>query len=344
MKVARLYRAHDLRVEKADPPGPPGPGEVQVRMKAVGVCGSDVHYYSQGRIGSAVVEKPLIMGHEPAGVIAAVGAGVETLQVGQRVAVEPAQSCGACEPCREGHPNLCPQVRFFGTPPVDGAYCERVNVPAPNVFLLPDTLSDAEGALLETLGIGLHAVDLSHLRAGQTVAVFGTGPVGLVTLAVARTAGATRLFAVDLLPWRLEIARQLGADQTFVAGETDPAAAIWEATRGRGVDVALEAAGAAETPQQCAEVVKIGGTVVIIGIPADDSLSFQHTTVRRKGLTIKLCRRMKHTYPRAIDLMASGRIDLKPLLTHTFPLERIGEAFDLVEGYRDGVVKAVIAI
>jgi len=176
------------------------------------------------------------------------------------------------------------------------------------------------------------------------VAVFGTGPVGLAALAVARAAGAARLFAVDLLPPRLEVARRLGADVAVVAGETDPVAAIWEATGGRGVDVALEAAGAAETPQQCAEVVKIGGTLVIIGIPADDTLSFQHATVRRKGLTIKLCRRMKHTYPRAIALVASGRIDLKPLVTHVFPLERIREAFDLVEGYRDGVVKAVIEI
>lgn len=344
MKVARLYRAHDLRVEEEAPPGPPGLGEVQVRMKVVGVCGSDVHYYSEGRIGSAVVEAPLIMGHEPAGVIEAVGRGVDHLRVGQRVAVEPARSCGKCEPCREGHPNLCPEVRFFGTPPVDGAYCEWVNVPASNVFPLPDVLSDAEGALLETLGIGLHAIDLSHLRAGQTVAVFGTGPVGLATLAVARAAGAARLFAVDLLPPRLEVARKLGADVALVAGETDPVAAIWEATGGRGVDVALEAAGATETPQQCAEVVKIGGTVVIIGIPADDTLSFQHATVRRKGLTIKLCRRMKHTYPRAIELVASGRIDLKPLVTHVFPLERVQEAFDLVESYRDGVVKAVIEI
>jgi L-iditol 2-dehydrogenase len=262
--------------------------------------------------------------------------------VGQRVAIEPAQSCGVCEPCREGHPNLCPHVRFFGTPPVDGAYRELVNVPAHGVFPLPDRLSDAEGALLETLGIGIHAVDLSHLRAGQTVAVFGTGPVGLVTLAVARVAGASQIFAVDRLAPRLAVARALGADVVLRAGEADPVAAILEATGGRGVDVAFEAAGAPETPQQCAEVAKVGGTLVIIGIPADDTLSFQHATVRRKGLTIKLCRRMKHTYPRAIALVASGQINVKPLLTHTFPLSRIAEAFDLVEGYRNGVVKAVI--
>lgn len=344
ISVARLYGPRDIRVEEMEPPGQPRPQEVLVRLKAVGVCGSDVHYFKSGRIGSAVVTEPLIMGHEPGGIVEAVGEGVTHVRVGDCVAVDPAISCGTCESCVRGHPNLCPHVRFFGTPPVDGVYRELVLHPAHAVFPLPAGMTCEEGALLETLGIGLHAVDLSHLRPGETAAVLGVGPVGLMTLAAARVAGASRLFASDLLEPRLAMARTYGADVTLRADEADVVEAILEATSGRGVDVAFEAAGAAETPQQCAEAVKPGGTVVLIGIPEDDQLRFQHGTVRRKGLTIKICRRMKHTYPRAIALVSGGQINVARLVTHRFPLERLAEALELVAGYRDGVVKAMIEL
>ncbi|HIE50171.1 MAG TPA: NAD(P)-dependent alcohol dehydrogenase [Armatimonadetes bacterium] len=342
MQVARLYGIRDVRVEEMPEPGEPGRGEVLLRLTVVGVCGSDVHYYTQGRIGDQVVTRPLILGHEPAGVVEALGPGVTHLRAGDRVAVDPAVSCGACESCREGHPNLCPQVRFFGTPPVDGAFRELVVHPASCVFPLPPEVSEEEGALLETFGVGLHAVDLGHLRPGFTVAVLGCGPVGLMTLLAARLGGAAQVFATDLLSWRLEAARELGATAAFNPQERDVVREILAATQGRGVDVAFEAAGAAETPQQCTEVAKRGGTVVLIGIPDDDTLHLTHSTARRKGLTLKMCRRMKHVYPRAIRLVAKGCAPLAPLVTHRFPLSRVAEAFDLVANYRDGVIKAVV--
>lgn len=343
MRVSRLHGVHDLRLEELPRPVP-GPGQVLLRVAAVGVCGSDVHYYQHGRIGNQVVTEPIIMGHEFSAWVAAPGPGVEGLRPGQLVAVEPGISCGACEMCHQGHPNLCPHVRFCGTPPVDGILAEYTLMPAGNCYLLPPEIGPAEAALLEPLGIAIHSVDLGHLRAGDTVAVLGAGPIGLLIAAVARAAGAAQVLMTEPLAYR----RQFALDHVAVAA-LDPSvgdvvAEIDHLTEGRGVDVAFEAAGAPETPQQAASVVRIGGTVVLAGIPADDTLTLNASTVRRKGLTIKVVRRMKHTYPRALRLVQSGQVDLKPLVTHLLPLEQVARAFDMVAGYQDGVLRAVIQL
>jgi L-iditol 2-dehydrogenase len=343
MRASRLHGVRDLRLEELPRPRP-RPGEVLLKVASVGTCGSDVHYYLEGRIGDQVVVEPIIMGHEFSAWVAGLGPETEGLEVGQLVAVDPAISCGKCEPCQEGHPNLCPKVIFCGTPPVDGVFAEYTVKPAVNCFPLPPEIGPAEGAMLEPLGIAIHAVDLTRLRAASTVAVLGAGPIGLLIAAVARASGASEIYVTEPLAYRRQFARDYVADAAFDPHATDVVAEIKHLTRGRGVDVAFEAAGAQETPEQAAAVVRVGGTVIVAGIPADDAMVFTASTTRRKGLTIKLVRRMKHTYPRAIRLVQGGAVDLKPLATHTFPLERIGEAFEMVAAYEDGVLRAMIQV
>ncbi len=338
MRAARLHGMRDL------PRPTPGPGQVLVKIAAVGVCGSDVHYYQDGRIGDQVITAPLVLGHECSAWVAETGPGVAGLTPGQLVAVEPAIPCGRCEPCLEGNLNLCLNMRFFGTPPIDGVFCEYTVVPAENCFPLPPGLTPEDGALLEPMGIALHSVGLAPLKAGQVVAVLGAGPIGLLIAAVARASGAGPIYMTEPLAARRQFALAYVADAVFDPTTQDVVAEILAATGGRGVDVAYEAAGAPQTPNQAASITRRGGEVVIAGIPADDTMVMRAFTVRVKELTIRLVRRMRHTYPRAIRLVERGAVQLRPLVTHTFPLERIGAAFELVSAYADGVVKAVITL
>jgi L-iditol 2-dehydrogenase len=343
MRASRLHGVRDLRLE--DLPRPtPGPGEVLLKVAAVGVCGSDVHYYVDGRIGDQVVTDPIIMGHEFSAWVAELGVSVEGLEIGQLVAVEPAISCGECEWCQHGHPNLCPDVRFCGTPPIDGVFAEYTVMPVENCFPLPEGFGSVEGAMLEPLGIAIHAVDLAHLKPGQTVAVLGAGPIGLLTAAVAKASGAGAIYMTEPLAYRRQFALNYVADAALNPYEngTDVVTEIMHLTGERGVDVAFEAAGASETPDQASALARPGGKVIIAGIPSDDTMTLTASTARCKGLTIKLVRRMKHTYPRAIRLVQTGMVDVKSLATHTFPLERIAEAFEMVAAYDDGVLRAMI--
>jgi L-iditol 2-dehydrogenase len=343
MRVSRLHGIRDLRLERLPRPAP-GPGEVLLRVASVGVCGSDVHYYLHGRIGSQVVTAPIIMGHESSAWVIELGDGAEGLEVGQLVAVEPGISCGACEPCQDGHPNLCPNVRFCGTPPVDGVFAEYTLMPAENCFPLPEGFGPIEGAMLEPLGIAIHSVDLAHLKAGQTVAVLGAGPIGLLIAAVAKAAGASEIHMTEPLAHRRQFALEYIADTALNPDDVDVVAEIKRLTGGRGVDVAFEAAGESDTPQQAATVARIGGKVIVAGITADDTMNLSASTARERGLTIKPVRRSKHTYPRAIRLVLAGMVDVKPLATHLFPLERIDEAFKLVAAYDSGVLRAMIQV
>ncbi|MGD8489398.1 MAG: alcohol dehydrogenase catalytic domain-containing protein [Anaerolineae bacterium] len=343
MRASLLHGVRDLRLAELPRPAP-GPGEVLLQVATVGVCGSDVHYYQHGRIGSQAVTEPIIMGHEFSAWIAQLGAGVTGLVPGQLVSVDPGISCGACEPCRQGHPNLCPHVRFCGTPPIHGVFAEYTVMPAENCFPLPGELGPVEGAMLEPLGIALHSVDLGHVTAGQTVAVLGAGPIGLLIAAAARAAGASEVYMSEPLGYRRQFAVDYVADAALDPESEDIVATILRLTSGRGVDVAFEAAGAGDTTQQAAAVTRIGGTTVIAGISPDGLMTLQADTVRHKGLTIKLVRRMKHTYPRAIRLVRTGQVDVRSLATHRLPLERIAEAFEMVDGYRDGVLRAMLEI
>ncbi len=326
MNLARLHGAGDLRLHN-EPLPLPGPGQVLLHVTAVGICGSDLHWFSKAGIGDAQLVRPLVLGHEFAGVIESGS------QRGQRVAVDPAIPCGGCELCHEGHVNLCPNVRFAGHGTEDGALREVMAWPASCLYPLPDSLTDADGAMLEALGVALHAVDLAHLKPGMTVGIFGCGPIGLLVLQVARLAGAIHLIATDKpsAPHRLQAAQALGATNVFEAAGGQEGAEIWATTGHRGVDVAFEAAGENEAVEAAIAAVKPGGKVILIGIPANDRTTFNASTARRKGLTIKLVRRMKHTFPRAIRLVERGGVDVQSLVTHRFPLTECAEAFSIAQ-------------
>jgi L-iditol 2-dehydrogenase len=326
MQVLRLHGARDLRLH-TEPDPLPAPGESLLRITSVGLCGSDLHWFAEQGIGDAQLTQPLVLGHEFAGVIE---------ESGQRVAVDPAVSCGACEFCLEGNPNFCTAMRFAGHDTQDGALCQRMAWLTRFLHPLPDSLSDADGVMLEPLGVAIHSVDLAHLKPGMTVGVFGCGPIGLLILQVARIAGATRLIATDKLPHRLEAAHALGAT-VFPASAGRESADVLAATGGGGVDVAFEAAGENEAVEAAIAACKPGARVILIGIPSDDRTAFDASVARRKGLTLKLCRRMRHTYPRAIHLVESGLVDVRALVSHRFPLEEFHRAFSVAyqrEGFK----------
>ena len=339
MRAALIHGIRDIRLAVVPRPEPPA-GELLLAVRAVGICGSDLHYYLEGGIGSAAVTEPLILGHEFAAEIADERAVQWGLEPGALVAVEPARSCGRCEWCAQGHPNLCPHVRFVGSPPdLHGALTEYITAPPEALFPVAAPFSAAAAALLEPLGVAIHTVDLAHLRPMETVAVLGTGPIGLLILQVARLAGAGQVFAIDPLAYRAALAERLGADR---AGQTHDAILDW--TDGRGVDVVFEATNSAQAPAQATQAARIGGRVVLVGIPQEETFSLNASVMRRKGLTLKMVRRMKHTYPRAIRMVASNRIQLEPLITHRFHLEQVPEAFALQAADAGGVIKSVVEL
>jgi len=326
VRVARLHGRRDVRIHEEERPKP-GPGQVLVRVEAVGLCGSDLHWFEEGGIGSNRITRPMVPGHEMAG----------RTEDGRLVAIEPALPCERCALCLEGHPNLCPTIRFSGQGDVDGSMREWMAWPERCLFPLPDGLTATDGAMLEPLGVAIHTLDLAHVRPGSSVGVFGSGPIGLFCLQVAKAAGAARLVATDLAsrPHRLEAARELGA-KAFAAEDGSEAKVILRSVGGHGLDVAIEAAGIQAAVDAAVESVRPGGRVVLAGIPADERISFKVSSARRKGLTIVLVRRMKHTYPRAIALAVAGRVDLRSMVTHRFPLAEAARAFD-VASRREGL-------
>jgi len=331
MKSIRLHGSGDLQIHE-EPVPLAGGGQKLVRVKSVGVCGSDLHWFSGGEIGDAKLERPLVLGHECAG----------ELLDGQRVAIDPAISCGHCEFCQHGHPNLCSSIIFAGYGTQDGSLREYVEWNEKCLFPLPDSLTFEDGAMLEPLGVAIHAVDLAHLKTGMTVGVFGCGPIGLLIIQMAKLAGAANIIATDKLPHRVEAAKALGADHAFLAGDNSEVDEIRAATKGRGVDVAFEAAGVQETVDVSVAAVLNGGKVMLVGIPDDERISFSASATRRKGLTIKLVRRMKYTYPRAIELVSKGLVDVRSIVTHRFSLEQAEEAFRVAER-REGL-KIIIEV
>jgi L-iditol 2-dehydrogenase len=324
MQVARLHGVRDIRL--SDEPVPEAPsGHSLVRVTAVGLCGSDLHWYAEGGIGDARLSRPLVVGHEFAGVIEG------GPRHGEAVAVDPALPCGVCELCQEGHRNLCVRIRFSGHGRQDGALQEFVAWPTELLYPLPEGFTAADGAMLEPLGVAIHAVDLAHLRLGASVGVFGCGPIGLFLVQAVRVAGAATVVAVDPLPHRLEAARRLGADLTLTPEEIGDPARLAERAGGNryGMHVAFEAAGTEDAVATAVEAARPGARVVLVGIPDNDRTYFPAGHARRKGLTILVSRRMKEVYPRAIDLVHSGRVDVRSVVSATFGLSEVDKAFDV---------------
>ncbi|MFG2043580.1 zinc-binding dehydrogenase [Dactylosporangium sp. NPDC048998] len=320
-RTARLHAAGDVRL--ADEPMPvPASGESLVEVTAVGLCGSDLHWFAEGGIGDARIERPIVGGHEMAGVVR--GGPLD----GARVAIDPAVPCHRCDMCRAGHPNLCRYIVFAGHGVRDGGLQRYLTWPTDRLFPLPEHLTDADGAMLEPLGVAVHAVDLGHVRLGADVAVLGCGPIGLLLIQVARAAGAARVMAADPLPHRRAAAGRYSADLVLDPGADGYAAELTAFTAGRGVDVAFEIAGTDEAIEAAVVAARPGGRVVLGGIPSTDTSAFPAATARRKGLTMVMVRRMKEVYPRAAALVAAGLADVRSLVSHRYPLAEVREAFE----------------
>ena len=342
MNAVKLFAPGDLRIVDVERPTP-GPGEALVQVKAVGVCASDVHYFRDGRIGDAVLTEPLIIGHEFAGVVAEVGPGVTNVRPGDRVAVEPGIPCYKCDLCAEGYHNLCRSIRFAGTPPHDGSMREYIAWPAQLVEPIPDSMSMGEAAMLEPLAVGVYAVEIAGDVRGKTVGVLGAGAIGLSILQAAKAAGCGETFVTDVLPFRLDLAKELGADHTSIAGP-NVVDDVKQATGGRGLDVVFEAAGENEAVCQATEMVRPAGMLVIGGIPREDVMTVTASVIRRKALTIKMLRRSNNTLKKSIDLVAAGKINLAPFITHRFPLDRVVEAFQTARDRKDVSLRVVVEI
>ncbi|AOY77676.1 NAD(P)-dependent alcohol dehydrogenase [Clostridium formicaceticum] len=318
--------------------------EVLIKVDAVGICGSDVHYYQHGRIGDFVVEGDFILGHECAGEVVEVGKDVKNLVVGDRVALEPGKTCGKCEFCKGGKYNLCPEVEFFATPPYHGVFTNYVAHPEDMCFKLPENVSNVEGALVEPLAVGLHASAQGGVKLGDTVVIFGTGCIGLVSLLSCKAKGASKIIVVDILENRLEVAKKIGATDIINAREVDVLKKIEELTGGKGADVVIETAGAEATVKHTVDVLKIGGTIVLVGMTPKDETAFNFMKLMSKEGALKTVFRYRNLYPVAINAIASGAIDVKGIVSHEFDFDQTKEAFDFVVGNASDVVKAVIKI
>lgn len=341
MRTAVLVEPTEFELE--DRPRPtPGPDDVLVAVRDVGICGSDVHYYEHGRIGDYVVEDPLVLGHESAGEVVAIGENVTGLAPGDRVALEPGVPCRRCAHCKRGDYHLCEDVRFMATPPHDGAFTEYVSWPADFAYRLPDSVSTAEGALCEPLSVGIHACRRGNVGTGDTVLVTGAGPIGLMVLEAARAAGATDVIVTDVVAEKLDFAADRGADLTVDVTETDLETAVGEYTDGVGADVVVEASGAEPSIRSTIDAVRRGGTVVLVGLASEAEVPFDVLEVIDNEIDVHGSFRYKNTYDAAVDLLADDEVDVEGIVDFESSLEDIDDAFR--RAMEPTVVKGMISL
>jgi L-iditol 2-dehydrogenase len=342
MRAAVLHGAHDLRVEEMPVPNV-GPDDVLVRVRACGVCASDVHYFEAGAIGRYVVEAPMIVGHEAAGEVVAVGDAVTRLGPGARVAIEPGVTCGRCAQCKSGRYNLCPSVSFYATPPVHGAMAEYAVIRADCAHPIPDAMSYEQAALVEPISVGIHAARLTGVQPGSTAVVLGAGPIGLLAAVAARHAGAERVVISDVYPKRLETARGLGVTAAVDVRADDLGAVVRRLTDGEGADALLDTTGNRAALENAPTLMRRGGTIAVIGLPEDDAVTYRMNTVVDGELSIRGVFRYANTYPAGIRLIAGGRYAVDRVITHRLPLEEATTAFDLLVHHKADAIKVMIA-
>lgn len=343
MKVAVMNGIGKMGFEEREIPQPKE-SEVLVKLEYVGICGSDLHYYETGAIGDYVVEPPFVLGHEPGGVVVEVGENVTHLKVGDRVALEPGKTCGHCEFCKKGKYNLCPDVVFFATPPVDGVFQEYVAHEADLCFKLPENVSTLEGALIEPLAVGFHAAIQGDAHLGQKAVVMGAGCIGLVSMMALKASGVSEVYVVDIMEKRLEKALELGATGVINGMKENVAARVDELTAGKGVDLVVETAGTEITTRQAIEIAKKGSNIVLVGYSKSGEMTLPMSLVLDKELTFKTVFRYRHIYPMAIEAVASGKVNLKGIVTDIFTLDEAQKAMDYSVNNKADIVKAVIKI
>lgn len=310
----------------------------------MGICGSDLHYYETGSIGDYVVKPPFVLGHEPGGTVVEVGKNVTHLKVGDRVALEPGKTCGHCEFCKQGKYNLCPEVVFFATPPVDGVFQEYVAHEADLCFKLPENVSTLEGALIEPLAVGFHAAIQGDAHLGQKAVVMGAGCIGLVSMMALKARGVSEVYVVDIMEKRLEKAMELGASGVINGAREDVLERVKELTDNKGMDLVIETAGTEITTRQAIHMAKKGSVIVLVGYSKSGEMNLPMSLVLDKELTFKTVFRYRHIYPMAIDAVASGMVNLKGIVTNIFTLDEAQKAMDYSVNNKADIVKAVIKI
>lgn len=337
-----FYMTGIEKLEQGEAPMPSvKPDGVIIKLKAVGICGSDLHYYTHGRIGDCIVEPPFILGHECAGEVVEVGSEVNNLKVGDRVCMEPGVPCYKCDLCLEGKYNLCRSLHFWATPPDQGCLCEYVAHPAAFTFKIPDNMSYVEGALVEPLAVGLHACNRANVRMGDTVAIIGAGCIGLVTLMSAKSMGATKIIVGDVNEKRLEKAAELGAI-TVNTEKEDYVKRVMELTGGHGADIVIDCAGFTPTFKQAVDAIKYGGVIVMVGLGGEKLDDLDNNLLSVKELDVRWVFRYRNVYPMAINAVSSGIINLKSIVSHSFKFEETDVAYATCTKDIRNVVKGVI--
>lgn len=341
MKAARLYQAKDLRYEDVDIPEP-RPDEVLVRIRANGLCGSDIHFFEDGKLGPYKVTEPYIPGHEASGIVVQAAADGTGPAEGTRVSIEPGIPCRKCRHCKEGRYNLCRDVVFLSAPPVNGTFAEYAAVAGDFAHPLPAEIDDEAGALVEPVSVGIQAVERARLKAGDTVAIVGTGPIGVITMLVAASYGASEIYMVDIAQKRLDFARSLGAKAIINAAKESVVDRMMEITDGLGADVVFDTSGSSKGAAVTPEIAARGGSIGLVGWAEVGTFPYPLEIVMERELDVHGVNRYCNTYRTALALMASGRIDVKPLVSHRFPFEEVVEAFSFSAENRGDTVKTII--
>lgn len=341
MKVCAMIGKRQLEWQEWDIPKPLK-GELQIKLEYVGICGSDLHFYSDGRLANWVPDGPLVLGHEPGGIVTEIGEGVEGFQIGDRVAIEPGVPCGECEDCRKGHYNLCKHVRFMAIPKEkDGVFAEYCTHSASMCYKLPENVDTMEGALMEPLAVGMHACELSNAKIGQTAIVLGCGCIGLVTIMSLKARGVSEIYAVDVLDKRLEKAKEVGAVRVFNGTRED----IVEFARtlpGGGADLVYECAGNRYTTLQTCRLIKHAGKVTLVGVSPEPVLELDIATLNAMEGTIYSVYRYRNLYPTAIAAVSAGIIPLKSIVSHVFDFKDCIDGINYSLDHKEDVIKGVI--
>lgn len=348
-KAAVMHGINSITVEKIDMVEPKD-DEVLVNIKSVGICGSDIAYYTKGRTGVAEVKPPHILGHECSGEVVKIGQNVKNIKVGDRVAVEPGKPCGKCQLCLEGKYNLCNEMIFMSTPnpnPMkkgEGAFVEYSTRPSEFVFPIPENMTFDEAAMIEPLAVALQALEKGNIKAGKSALILGCGPIGLCILLALKAYGCTDIYMTDIVDYRLKQAKELGATKVFNALEEDYEEIINKLTNGKGIDVVFDTTCNEKAIQSAVNLVAKAGNIVLVGVSTRTDMPFDMVQILKKEITIRSSFRYNNKYPLAIKLVASGLIDIKKIISHKMPIEEISEAMKMVSDKTEGVIKVVLNI
>ena len=343
MKVALMTGIREIDMIEREIPCPKD-DEVLVKVEYIGICGSDLHYYETGAIGDFKVEPPFVLGHEVAGIVAGCGKGVKNLKIGDKVALEPGKTCGQCYFCRNGLYNLCKDVVFFATPPVDGVFQEYVVHPEHLSFKLPSSMSTLEGAMIEPLSVGMHAARQGDAHVGQNVFVIGSGCIGLSSMLAAKACGASKVYLIDIVRSRLDKALELGANGIINSGKEDVIKRVFELTNGSGSDLIIDTSGIESAINQSIAFARTGSTIVLVGYPASGKANLDLSIALNKEITFKTVFRYRHQYPLCISAVESGVINIKNMVTNIFDFNNVKEAMDKSLEDKINIVKAAIKI